>query len=131
MGFYTFLDKFFFLFHSSLIIFNLFGWAWKKTRPTNLVLLFLTVFSWFFLGIWYGFGYCPSTDWHWQVRAKLGYSDMPNSYIYFLVESLTGLKMDPGFMDKTVVAGLILALIVSFILNTRDLRKKAAKKRNP
>jgi len=77
MGVYNFLDKFFFVFHSLLILFNLSGWMWKKTRRLNLVLLLLTGFSWTILGIWYGFGFCPSTEWHWQVRMKLGLPDMP------------------------------------------------------
>jgi hypothetical protein len=85
-----FLDKFFFVFHSTWIVFLLFGWAWRKTRRANLAVIVLTAFSWFILGIWYGYGYCPSTDWHWMVRVRLGYKDLPNSYTKFLVDSLTG-----------------------------------------
>ncbi|MBT3271653.1 MAG: DUF2784 family protein, partial [Spirochaetales bacterium] len=54
------------MFHSCVIIFNLTGWIWRKTRIPHLILIGLTAFSWFVLGIWYGFGYCPSTDWHWR-----------------------------------------------------------------
>lgn len=38
---YAFLDKFFFVFHSALIVFNLFGWIWRKTRAANLVVVLL------------------------------------------------------------------------------------------
>jgi len=82
----AFLNEFFFIFHSALIIFGLFGWLWEKTRAANLVVLSLTGFSWFILGIWYGFGFCPCTEWHWQVRMRLGYYDMPSSYIKFLID---------------------------------------------
>lgn len=118
------LDKFFFVFHSSLIIFNLFGWIWKKTRLANLVVLLSTAFSWFILGIWYGFGFCPSTEWHWQVRVKLGLYDMPSSYIEFLIESLTGLDVSRKFVDIFALVFLILALLASILTNVRDWRKK-------
>lgn len=118
------LDKFFFVFHSSLIIFNLFGWIWKKTRLANLVVLLSTAFSWFILGIWYGFGFCPSTEWHWQVRVKLGLYDMPSSYIEFLIESLTGLDVSRKFVDIFALVFLILALLASIFTNVRDWRKK-------
>ena len=121
---YIFLDKFFFVFHSSLIIFNLFGWIWKKTRLANLVVLLSTAFSWFILGIWYGYGFCPSTEWHWQVRVKLGLYDMPSSYIEFLIESLTGLDVSRKFVDIFALVFLILALLASILTNVRDWRKK-------
>jgi len=121
---YILLDKFFFVFHSSLIIFNLFGWIWKKTRLANLVVLLSTAFSWFILGIWYGYGFCPSTEWHWQVRVKLGLYDMPSSYIEFLIESLTGLDVSRKFVDIFALVFLILALLASILTNVRDWRKK-------
>lgn len=121
---YILLDKFFFVFHSSLIIFNLFGWIWKKTRLANLVVLLSTAFSWFILGIWYGYGFCPSTEWHWQVRVKLGLYDMPSSYIEFLIESLTGLDVSRKFVDIFALIFLILALLASILTNVRDWRKK-------
>jgi len=121
---YVFLDKFFFIFHSALIVFNLFGWIWRKTRLANLVVVLLTAFSWTILGIWYGFGFCPSTEWHWQVRAKLGHYDMPSSYTKFLVDSLTGLNADERLVDIFAVLFLILALFASVVTNVRDWRKR-------
>jgi len=121
---YAFLDKFFFVFHSALIVFNLFGWIWQKTRRANLVVVLLTVFSWTILGIWYGFGFCPSTDWHWQVRMKLGHYDMPSSYTKFLVDSLTGLDVNEKLVDIFAVLFLALALFASVVTNVKDWRKK-------
>ena len=117
---YEFLNGFFFVFHSSLVLFILLGWIWPKTRKINLAVVMLTVFSWFFLGIWYGFGYCPSTDWHWQVRMKLGYYDMPSSYLTFLVRSLTGWSVDKTLVDVFAVLFLFLALVASVVTNYRD-----------
>jgi hypothetical protein len=121
---YAFLNIFFFVFHTSLIIFNLFGWIWKKTRLANLIVILLTAFSWTILGIWYGFGFCPCTDWHWQVREKLGYFDMPSSYTKFLIDSLTGLDVKETMVDTLAVTLLALALVASVFTNLRDWKKK-------
>jgi hypothetical protein len=125
---YAFLDKFFFVFHSALMVFILFGWTWRKTRIANLIVILLTAFSWTVLGIWYGFGYCPSTDWHWQVRMKLGYSDMPTTYTKFLIDSLTGLDVNETLVDFFAVIFLLLALFASTYTNIRDWRRKSKKK---
>jgi hypothetical protein len=98
------------------------GWTWKKTRKANLVVLLLTVGSWFILGIWYGFGYCPCTDWHWQVRMKLGHHDMPPSYLTFLIQSLTGLEVNKTAVDIFAVFFLFFALAASIWTNFRDWR---------
>jgi hypothetical protein len=123
----AFLNIFFFVFHSSLIVFNLFGWTWKKTRLANLITLLLTALSWFVLGIWYGFGFCPCTEWHWQVRIKMGLYDMPASYIKFLVDSLTGLDVNAEVVDVVTLAALFLALAGSITTNLIEWRRKLAK----
>ncbi|UCE40643.1 MAG: DUF2784 domain-containing protein [Candidatus Aminicenantes bacterium] len=127
---YTFLNIFFFVFHSCIVLFIVFGWIWKKTRLANLLLIGLTAFSWFFLGIWYGFGYCPCTDWHWQVRMKLGLYDTSTSYLEFLVEELTGLDVSRGLVDIFAVSFLVVAFCMSIVLNIRDLKKKKTKKKS-
>jgi hypothetical protein len=120
---YEFLNVFFFVFHTALILFILLGWLWSKTRKINLAVILLTVFSWFFLGIWYGFGYCPCTDWHWQVRQSLGYYDMPSSYLTFLIRSLTGWEVDKTLVDIFAVVFLFLSLFGSVITNYRDWKQ--------
>jgi hypothetical protein len=121
---YAFLDKFFFVFHSTLIVFNLLGWIWKKTRLANLIVILLTFLSWFILGIWHGFGYCPSTDWHWLVRKKMGYYDLPSTYTKFLIDSLTGWDVNPELVKILTVLLLALALFASVWTNIRGWRKK-------
>jgi hypothetical protein len=123
---YPLLDKFFFLFHSFIIIFCLVGWIWKKTRVANLCILLLTAFSWFVLGICYGFGYCFCTDWHYQVRIKIGYSDMPSSYVKFLIDSLIGTDINSKLVDISTFTFFFLALIVSVYSNMQDWKKKKA-----
>ncbi len=121
---YAFLDKFFFVFHSALILFNLFGWTWRTTRRANLITLSLTAASWFILGIWYGIGYCPCTDWHWQVRVQLGHFDMPNSYVKFLIDSLTGLDMPADLVDVLTLVAFLAACAASGYTNWRDWRNR-------
>lgn len=119
-----FLDIFFYVFHTLLILFNLFAWIWRKTRRINLITLILTGLSWTLLGIWYGFGYCPCTDWHWQVRMQLGHYDMPVSYITFLIKSLTGIDLNARLVDIFTLLFFLLALGVSAFLNIRDWKCK-------
>lgn len=121
---YVFLDYFFVIFHSLLIVFNLFGWIWKKTRLANLITLLLTGASWFILGIFYGIGYCPLTDWHWTVLHKLGKNDMPGSYIEYLAERISGFDFDPDFVNTVTLTGFIVALIISIIINVRNRKRQ-------
>lgn len=122
---YVLLDITFIIFHTVLILFNLFGWIWKASRRWNLATLLLTAFSWLGLGIWYGFGYCPCTDWHWMIRRKLGYTDMPNSYIKFLIEQLTGINVSAAVVDTGTVVFFALALVGSLYVNIRDYRQNS------
>ena len=119
----SFLNIFFFVFHSCLILFNLFGWIWRKTRKANLILLALTLCSWFILGIWYGFGYCPCTDWHWQVRTKLNLPVVSDSYLEFLIETITGLDVNKSLVDVFALLFLAAALVMSSVTNLKDWRK--------
>ena len=80
----------FFAFHTALILFNVFGWIDRRTRPWNLALLLLTLFSWTVMGLWFGKGYCVCTDLHWRVRAAMGIHDQADSYLVLLVRKITG-----------------------------------------
>ena len=114
---YPFLNIFFLVFHSALIVFNLFGWIWKPLRKANLVTLLLTAGSWFFLGIFYGFGYCPFTDWHYDVLYKLGRTHLPDSYIQYLLETFFHLDVSQETTDTFTLLGLVLAMICSVYVN--------------
>lgn len=114
------LDVFFLVFHTLVILFNVFGWIVPRWRTLNFISLSITAFSWFILGIWYGWGYCFCTDWHWQVRQRLGYHDGTNSYIQFLVYHLTGFDASAKLVDTVTVVVFIAAYAVSISL----MRKK-------
>lgn len=120
-----FLDIFFTAFHSLLVLFILFGWIWKKTRRLNLICILLTAASWLGLGIFYGLGYCPLTDWHFNILRRLGYSDLPNSYLSFLFTRLTGMQIDQHLVDSVTLWGLVIAMIFSIFLNFRNWFRRA------
>ncbi len=119
MAGYKFLDLFFLLFHSALVLFNLFGWIWKRTLKWNLITLLLTGGSWFILGLFYGMGYCPLTDWHFQVLRHLGKYDLPNSYMKYIGDRITGLNFDAALVDALTLVCFLVALIISLTLNIR------------
>jgi Protein of Unknown function (DUF2784) len=115
------LDIFFVIFHTGIIIFSLTGWIWKKTRKWNLIVLCLIGSSWLFLGLIVGmFGYCPLTDWHFDVLEKLGRTDLPYSYVKYLADRLTGLDFNAKLVDDATLWSYIAALVISAGLNLRD-----------
>jgi hypothetical protein len=129
---YRILDIFFVVLHTSIILFNLTGWVWKKTRKYNLILLIITGSSWLILGLIVGtLGYCPLTDWHFDVLEKLGVTDLPSSYVKYLADRLTGLDFSSSLIDKVTLWAFLAALGLSLFLNIKDIiigRKKFNRK---
>jgi hypothetical protein len=121
---YHFLNYFFFVFHTALILFNTLGWIFPVTRKWNLLTLLSTAFSWFILGAWYGWGFCFCTEWHWQVRERLGYTDMSNSYNHFLFLKLTGIDLDETVVDAITVVVFFISLALSIVLNLGDRQRQ-------
>ncbi|HEX7087475.1 MAG TPA: DUF2784 domain-containing protein [Vicinamibacterales bacterium] len=112
----------FFVVHSLWMVFNCVGWIWRRTRPWHLLTMALTAASWLLLGIRYGWGYCPCTDWHWRVREQLGYVDPP-SYTELLIEQLLRVDVSTRTADVLTVAVFAVAAILTVILNLRDWRR--------
>lgn len=114
-----------YVFHTGLIIFNLFGWLHPPLRKLNLISLLVTFGSWVLLGFWKGWGYCFLTDWHYKVLRSLGERNMPASYIAFLAEKLTGLLPRAEVVDSFTVGLALLALLCSLWVNLRNRKKKS------
>jgi hypothetical protein len=117
---YEFLNIFFYVFHTILILFVLFGWIWRRIRIAHLVTVALVAGSWFVLGLWRGIGYCPCTDWHWQVRLYLGLPVKSSSYVHFLVTTLTGITIRERVVDVLLVVGLVSSSLLSVVFFLRD-----------
>lgn len=120
-----FLDIFYTFAHLALVAFNLTGWIWKRTRKAHFITLLITAASWFILGIWYGWGYCPLTDWHWEVKTKLGERNLPNSFIKYFADKMTGRDIDHAIIDAVTLGCLIAAVTASVYVNFFRARGKA------
>jgi hypothetical protein len=120
---YEFLNIFFFVFHTAFTLFNLFGWISGKSRKWHLITMCLTALSWFVLGIWYGWGYCFCTDWHWQVREALGYKDRSGSYIHFLILEIAGKDFNPELVERLTLFVFLLCFTLTVIFSINDFRK--------
>ncbi len=80
------LDIFFYALHLVVTGFNLFGWIPKATRRVHRWCVGITAFCWIGAGLWVGnIGYCPLTDWHWQVKYARGAEYLPSSFITLML----------------------------------------------
>jgi hypothetical protein len=118
------IDVFLTLIHLAIIGFNLFGWIWRKTRKWHFILILITAASWFILGIWYGIGYCPVTDWQWQVKSKLGEQHLPASFIEYYADKITGYNFSSSLIDVITLIAFLLAVIASVYFNFFHSRLK-------
>jgi hypothetical protein len=110
-------DLLFTFLHLALTGFNLLGWIWPRTRKAHFISVLLTLASWLLPGFWYGWGYCPLTDWHWQIKRKLGESDLPNSFIKYMADTITGADINPALVDGFTLALFLLAIAISVYVN--------------
>ena len=107
------LDVFMLVFHACFIVFVLLGWMVPAWRRVHLVCVWLTAASWSLLGLFYGFGYCPFTDWHWRILERLGERGLPASYVQYLFARVAGIRMSADFADGITLMGLLMAMVVS------------------
>jgi hypothetical protein len=114
---YVILDILLTIVHLSIVLFNLFGWIPKRTRKAHLVSLALTAVSWFVLGIWYGMGYCPFTEWQWSVKEKLGEKNLPNNFIEYFLEKITGHDFSSSFVETLITVCFAVAVVLSLYVN--------------
>jgi hypothetical protein len=118
------LDYFFSFLHLALIGFNLLGWIWPKTRKEHLVTVLATAASWFILGIWFGWGYCPITDWQWDIKEKLGETNLPNSFIKYFADKIAGRSIPSSLVDRVTLVTFIVIVIVTIVVNIYTRRKR-------
>jgi hypothetical protein len=121
----SFLNFIFTLSHLALILFNLTGWIWKRTRKAHMVVVGLTTASWFVLGIWYGWGYCPLTDWHWDVKEKLGETNLPNSFVKYYADKISDSNISVTLVDNVTLGCLVFAIVAAIYVNFVRKNKKS------
>lgn len=103
--------------HLLIVGFNLFGWIWPATRKAHFVCVVLTAGSWFILGIWFGMGYCPVTDWQWQIKAQLGQTNLPSSFIKYIADIVSGTNVSTQLVNTATLVGFAIAAMLSVYLN--------------
>lgn len=113
----------FFVFHTSLILFNVFGWIPRRTRRWNLATLLLTAFSWLVMGLWKGVGYCVCTDWHWQVRRAIGIRETSDSYLVLMIRNLSGWDPPVSLVNQVASVAFAVSFGASLYLNWRDWKR--------
>ncbi|MFN2439555.1 MAG: DUF2784 domain-containing protein [Chitinophagaceae bacterium] len=119
-----FLDVTLTIVHLAIVGFNLFGWIPKLTRKAHFVSIVLTAASWFLLGIFYGMGYCPFTDWQWQVKEKLGEGNLPANFIEYFAEKITGSDFNSQLINNVIAVSFVIVAIISVYVNFVHIRPK-------
>ncbi|MDR3695265.1 DUF2784 domain-containing protein [Mucilaginibacter sp.] len=103
--------------HCLIIGFNLFGWVWKPLRRAHLICIGITAACWFILGIWYGIGYCPVTDWQWHIKEQLGEHNLPASFITYYADKISGRQIDETLISNITAASFFVAAAISVYVN--------------
>lgn len=86
--------------------------------------LLLTLIAWMLLGLYKGvIGYCPLTDWHWDVKRALGETGMPSSFVEYMVEKAMGINFPTLMMDIFTASGLIFGIVMSIIIYLKEMKK--------
>jgi len=111
------LDIFLTVLHFVIIGFNLFGWIWKPLRKAHLICVAVTAGCWFILGIWYGIGYCPVTDWEWHVKTRLGETNLPDSFIKYYADKISGSSVSDSLIDAAIAVCFSAAALLSVYFN--------------
>lgn len=106
--------------HVGLVVFNMIGWMWTRTRQAHLVTLGLTAFSWLGLGAMYGWGYCFCTDYHAQILRELGNPDADVTFIQLMFKRLLGVVLSQATADNLAVAVFVLIVIATTVVWVRQ-----------
>lgn len=124
-----FLDWFLTIFHSAFVLFVCFGWGIPKFRKYHFTAILMTLVAWLLLGLYKGvIGYCPLTDWHWDVKRALGETGMPHSFIEYMVEKILGFNFSTLLIDISTVSGLVFGIVMSLVVyykHTRSYSKQS------
>ena len=116
-------DILFYVIHLALIISCLGGWAVPRVRTAHRYLMATILSSWFLLGLKFGIGYCVLTDWHWQIKDKLGQSDLPNSFIKHILDQVLPFGISNRAVDILTLVAFYGALLATIVVWWGDRRR--------
>ena len=103
--------------HLLIICFNLLGWVWSAAQKIHFWFAMATLGCWTILGIWFGLGYCPITDWQWSVKSKLGEQNLPGSFIKYYADKLVGSQINADIIDALTLIFFLIAIVCSIKVN--------------
>lgn len=119
------IEHYFFLtFHIGWMLFNIFGWMHPFTRKISYYTILLTWISWIGGGLFYGWGYCFLTDWHYSILIASGFSDLPDSFIEFLLWKLNIHYFSPKIIEILTLGVFILISCGAFCMYINTAKKR-------
>lgn len=110
--------------HLLIISFNLFGWIFKLTRKIHFWFAMATLACWTILGIWFGLGYCPITDWQWTIKTELGEQNLPGSFIKYFADRILGSNINADLIDVSTLGFFLIAIACSIKVNFFNRKSK-------
>jgi Protein of Unknown function (DUF2784) len=124
------LDWGFNLVHFSLTVFILVGWIRASWRKAHLAAVAIVWLCWIAGGLYVGnLGYCPLTDWHWQVKLVLGEVPLPSSYIEYLYWETIGRDVDDALMAQLTAGVMLLVTVISAWQGGLRVKKRSSLKK--
>lgn len=103
--------------HLAVIALNMLGWMMPRLRRITLLCQAVTLACWVGFGFARGWwGYCPLTDWHWQVLRSLGKTELPTNYISYIAQEWAGLTLEHGMASGLVAGCFGMAVLVNLYL---------------
>ncbi|HYM94303.1 MAG TPA: DUF2784 domain-containing protein, partial [Chitinophagaceae bacterium] len=72
--------------------------------------------------------YCPFTEWQWNIKEKLGETNLPNSFIKYFADKITGKDFPSQVVDNVTLFLFLAAIVLSIYVN---FFRKKEKKVNP
>jgi hypothetical protein len=117
-------DWFLNLLHFVIVVALCAGWVFQKTRFFHRILISVVTVCWVLIGPLTGhaIGYCPVTDWGWQVRKARGETDLEYGYINYLLEK-GGIYLTDQQTDIVVGAVFVGIWVATLFLWLRDRRR--------
>jgi hypothetical protein len=122
----TVLDWFLTGVHVLVVLAFVLLWIPRSTARFHGWLVLGIAFSWLGLGAFRGFGYCVLTDLQWRVKHALGVRRLPNSFLKYAGDFLTGQNLQPAMVD-TIAAVAFVAVCGAACVRHWQARRASAR----
>ena len=120
----TFLNIFFDILHSGVLVFVVIGWIPPSWRKWHRIFLAVVLFSWLVVGTALGtIGYCFLTDWHWDVKRELGETRLPSSYTQYIFNNWFNLGFGRKVSNWITAIGLVGPVLISILFWFNEKRQ--------